>query len=162
MTVTIGIFEKEEGVLEAIKRFQASETDNKGLRIVLNNKDAAPMLAAQTDIPVEEVYGILDAQESNDLSGRPPLEAAPLAAGGYSTINNGVRGEPVGIVANVFSRNDGQRIKDVLREIGIPKNCAKECGEAVEEGRFLLIMEADPESEADSVLRQAGAVDVIH
>ena len=82
MTVTIGIFEKEESVLEAIKRFQAARTDKQSLRIVVKNKESAPLLAGQTDIPVDEVYDIREAQERGGDRVVSPIGAAPLVADG--------------------------------------------------------------------------------
>ncbi|WP_169087568.1 hypothetical protein [Paenibacillus sp. PL91] len=161
MTVTIGIFKKEEGVLEATKMFQTARTNDYNLRIVLKNKESAPILASQSDVPVEEVYEILEAR--GPLTDRvAPLGAVPLAAGGYTAGSVGASGSPAGFVPVVSDLDDHPGTNDVLHDIGIPEKHANECGDALEVGRYLLILETDSEEEAESLLRLAGATNVVY
>ncbi|NIK78974.1 hypothetical protein FHS15_004120 [Paenibacillus castaneae] len=159
MTVTIGIFQNEEKVLEAIKLFQAVHAHN-SLRIVVKNQESAPILTAQTDIPVEEMYEILDAQGRGGVIG-----VAPIGAGGYSATGaTGAGPAPGGIIVGGLKRDDERATKGVMRDIGIPGDYAKECGEAVEAGRYLLITESEEntEVEAEALFIQAGASDIFH
>ncbi|WP_054026126.1 hypothetical protein [Bacillus sp. FJAT-28004] len=162
MTVAIGIFEKEEGVLEAIKRFQATRTNEHNLRIVVKNKESAPLLAAETNTPIEEVYEIREAQELNNARVVTPIGVAPFAAGGYTPGSTGVNGNPAGIVAGAAELDQGLSNKDVLHDIGIPDKHTKECGEAIEQGRYLLVADTDSETAAEALLLQSGAYKVIY
>jgi hypothetical protein len=165
MTVTIGIFKKEEGIMEAIKMFQTaqSQTNDYNLRIVVKNKESAPILAAQSDVPVEEVYEILEAREPLTDRVVPPIGAVPLAAGGYTAGSVGASGgSPAGFVPVINDLDDRPGTNDVLHDIGIPEKHAKECGDAVELGRYLFILETDSVEEAESLLRLAGATNVVY
>ncbi|OBZ11280.1 MULTISPECIES: hypothetical protein [Bacillales] len=161
MTVTIGIFKKEESVLDAIKRFQANAWNDYNLRIVVKNKESAPILASQSDVPVEEVYEIREAQEPLIERAVPPVGAVPLAAGGYTAGSIGASGSPTGFVPIVNDPDQYPSTHDVLHDIGIPAEHAKECGDAVELGRYLLIIETESAAEAETLLRQAGAANVV-
>ncbi|CAM4516560.1 hypothetical protein FHS16_003288 [Paenibacillus endophyticus] len=162
MTVTIGIFEKEENVLEAIRMLQAARTGKQNLQIIVKNKEAAPLLAGQTDIPVDEVYDIREAQERNGERVVAPLGAAPLAAGGYVAGGTGVvGGSPAGFVTGALDADNDTRTEDVLQGIGIPDKHAKTAGDAIEQGRYLLSADTDYEEETKALLIQAGAADVI-
>jgi hypothetical protein len=162
MKVTIGIFNKEEGVLDAIKRFQANDWNEYNLRIVVKNKESAPILTSQSDVPVEEVYEIREAQEPLIERSVPPVGAVPLAAGGYTAGSIGASGSPAGFVPIVNDPEEYQSTNDVLHDIGIPADHAKACGDAVEIGRYLLVIETESEAEAETLLRQAGATNVVY
>lgn len=164
MTMTIGIFHTEEKALEAIKLLRTVNGDDSGLRFVVKNQESAPILASQSDIPVEEVYEIRKAQERSGISGVAPIGVAtPFASTGISETGvAGVGNGAGGIVVGGLQLEDESDHKKVMLNIGIPDSFAKECGEAVEAGRFLLITESDAENEAtaEALLIQAGATDI--
>jgi hypothetical protein len=163
MTVTIGIFEKEESVLEAIKRFQAVRTDKQNLQIVVKNKEAAPLLSGQTDIPVDEIYDIREAQERGGDRFVSPIGAAPLVSGGYVAGGSGVVGaSPTGFVAGTADLENDTRNENVLQDIGIQGRHAKTSGDAIEKGYFLLAADTDDEEVSKRLLIQSGALDVIY
>ncbi|MDQ8734931.1 hypothetical protein [Paenibacillus sp. LHD-38] len=163
MTVTIGIFEKEESVLEAIKMFQAAGTDKQSLQIVVKNKEAAPLLAGQTDIPVDEVYDIREAQERGGDRIVSPIGAAPLVSDGYVAGGAGVvGGNPTGIVTGTGDLDHNTRTKNVLLDIGIQGKHAETAVDSIEQGRFLLAADTDDKEETKRLLIQAGAFDVIY
>ncbi|WP_138754991.1 general stress protein [Paenibacillus sinopodophylli] len=157
MTVTIGIFEKEEHVLEAIKLFQAAREDKQSLQIIVKNKEAAPQLSSQTSIPVDEVYDIREAGEPNG-----ERIIAPLAAGGYVAGSAGVvGGSPAGIVTGAFDLDNDTRTKNVLQSIGVPDKHADTAENAIEQGQYLLSTDTEFEEKAKALLIQAGAIDII-
>lgn len=163
MTVTIGIFEKEESVLEAVRMFQAARTDKQSLQIVVKNKEAAPLLAGQTDIPVDEVYDIREAQERGGDRIVSAIGAAPLVSDGYVAGGAGVvGGNGAGIVVGTGDLDHNTRTKNVLEDIGIQGKHAEMAGDSIEQGRFLLAADTDDEEEAKRLLIQAGAFDVIY
>lgn len=162
-TVTIGIFDKEEGVLEAIKRFQETRTNEHKLRIVVKNKESAALLAAETDTPIEEVSEIREAQELSGTGTVAPIGlAAPYATGGYVSGSTGVIGSPAGIISGAADLDHGTRTKDVLHDIGIPSKHAKECGEAIEQGRYLLVADTDSPKDDEALFFQTGAFNVVN
>ncbi|WP_139991192.1 hypothetical protein [Paenibacillus paridis] len=162
MKVTIGIFEKEEGVLEAIQAFQSTTTGNHNLRIFVKNNEAAPILAAQSDVPVEEVYEIRDAQGQRGERIVPAIGAAPIATGGYVAGGLGVGASPGVVIGSTDPDVDERaRTQDVLHDIGIPGRLVEVCGDAIEQGKILLLTETETEAEADVLLRRAGASNII-
>lgn len=163
MTTAIGVFDKEEGVLEAIKRFQAARTNRHNLRIVLKNKESAPLLVSDSSIPIEEVYEIREAQDVNQAGTITPLSAAPFAAGsGYTAGSTGLNGGPTGIAAGAVKLDNEPDTKDVLHDIGIEDKFIEPCKEAIDQGYYLLVADTDNEAAAGALLLQSGAYKVLY
>lgn len=157
MTVTIGFFDNEESVLDAAKRLREGCTRASGVRLLVQNAESAPILAAQSDIPVEEVYSIRDARGYGTVDAAP-LGVAPFTAGGYAGANTVAGTGSPGVVVGVgFGETEGPGTEDVLEDIGIPDKHAKSCGDAIDNGQYLLVAEGDLGLETADWMRQAGA-----
>lgn len=164
MKVTIGIFKREEGVLDAAQAFQATNTGADSVRIIVKNKEAAPLLSSQSNTPVEEVYEIRQAQERGNESNVPVFGAAPITTGAYSAGGLGIGTNSGGVVVNAKDPvlDERQRTQDVLHAIGIPGRFVEECGDAIEQGHFLLVSQDESGAVAEELLLRSGAFNVIH
>ncbi|OMF19294.1 hypothetical protein BK133_29885 [Paenibacillus sp. FSL H8-0548] len=164
MKVTIGIFKREEGVLDAAQAFQATNTGTGSLRIIVKNKESAPLLASQSSTPVEEVYEIREAQERGNGNNVPIIGAAPISTAAYSAGGLGIGTNSGGVVVNAYDPvlDQHQRTQDVLHAIGIPGRFVEECGDAIEQGHFLLVTQDESGAAAEELLLRSGAFNVIH
>ncbi len=155
MAVSIGIFEKEEEVLEAIRLLREAGADRDEIRVVVNNREGAPLLASDGNVNMEELYRIQSARKyEEDLD--IPIGAAPIATG-YPVGNTSVNSGPAGVILAGFGSDDGPNSKGVLQDIGIPSQSAELCGKAIENGRFVLVADTDSEISSQSLLKHAGA-----
>jgi len=153
MAVTIGIFEKEENVLEAIRLLRQAGVEQDEIRVIVNNREGAPILAASGDVNLEELYEIQETRRHEE-DGGPILGVAPVAAGfpiGNSSMGTGPAGF---VVAGIDSEEDSGR-EEILRDIGIPSSSAAQCRQAAEKGHFVLA--ADSKISVQALLSQAGA-----
>lgn len=159
MAVTIGIFDKEEEVRESIRLLREAGVDNDEIRVVVGNREGAPILASSGDIHIEELYEIQEARVHDGDDQDLPLGVAPIAVG--YTMGNSANGfAPVGVIMARFGWGDGHRSEEMLQDIGIPDQIAEKCSKAVESGRFLLMANADSEINTWTLLSHSGASDV--
>lgn len=157
MTVTIGFFDNEESVLDAGRRLKEGCTRASGVRLLVQNAESAPILTAQSDIPVEEVYSIRDARGYGTVDGAP-LGVAPFTAAGGYTGSSAVAGTgSPGIVVGGFGLEEGPDTEAVLEDIGIPDKHARSCSDAIDNGQYLLVAEGDLGLETADWMREAGA-----
>jgi hypothetical protein len=161
MAVTIGIFDKEEKVLEAIRMLREAGADKDEIRVVVGNREGSPLLAASQDVHIEELYEIQEIRGDDGEHQTFPLGVAPVATG-YPVGNTTNGAAPTGVLMARFEWEDGPKSEHVLQDIGIPEQLAKECAKAVESGRYLLVADADSEINAQTLLGHAGAADVLH
>lgn len=160
MAVTVGIYEKEDKALEAIRLLREAGAEEDDIRVVVGNREGAPMLASNGNIPIEELYEIQQVR-SHDEDDTLPLGVASIGTGypaGSTTMNPG----PVAgvILAGVDSENR-LNSEAVLRDIGIPSDAAEQCGKAIESGQFVLVVDVDSEINVQTLLRHAGASEVL-
>ncbi|MCD9025978.1 general stress protein [Cohnella silvisoli] len=161
MAVTVGIFNKEEEVLEAIRLLREAGVDKDEIRVVVGNREGAPILASNGDVHIEELYEI---QETRELDGEDrifPIGVAPSVTG-YPVGNTLMGIGTASVIVAGYDSEDGLSSEEVLKDIGIPGEAAKKCGEAVESGSYLLVADADSEINASSLLKHAGASDIVH
>jgi hypothetical protein len=159
MTVTIGIFESEETILEAAKQVKEQGYEAESVRIAVKNAEAAPILSAQSDIPVEELHGIYESRERYGEAPRGGIVAAPLSTtGSYTGIGTFGQGAVVGDLTG----KDSPDMQAVLRDIGIPDKHAEECERALESGQLLLIAEGELSASTNDMIYRAGALAIIH
>lgn len=157
MTVTIGFFDNEESALDAAKRLKEGSTRSNGVRLLVQNADSAPILAAQSDIPVEEVYAIRD-ERGYTAGDVIPLGVAPFTAtGGYPGTNAATGNGSPGVVVGGFGSEEGPDTEGALQDIGIPDKHSQSCSEAINNGQYLLVADGDLGMETEDWLRQAGA-----
>lgn len=162
MAVTIGVFENEDDVLEAVRLLREAGLDRDDLRIVVNNSEGAPILSSQSDIPIDEVQAIQTTRDGARLGTDVlPVGGVPLAAG-FTTGSAGLNVAPSGGVLIGALNEDGYGTVEVLRDIGIPGDAADRCSTEVESGRYLLVAETEADGSAESMLRHAGAAKVVH
>ncbi|MDB4867324.1 MAG: hypothetical protein JWR03_1657 [Cohnella sp.] len=160
MSVNIGIFEKEADVVEAIRLLREAGVDHDEMRVIVKNADAAPLITSTTDVPVEELAGLQEAgeRETGIAGGWPVLAAVP-----NNSLGNGTTANPPGVIVGAFHPENEENFSGgVMREVGIPNHASERCGEEVDAGRILLCMEADDSTNAATILRHAGAADVLH
>jgi hypothetical protein len=158
LTVTIGIFDKEEEVLEGIRLIQKAGVDKDKIRVVVGNLEGAPLLSSSRDVHIEELYEIQETRWHDEDAPTIPLitpNFAGFTAG--STMSGGV---PVIVPMSGFGLDDGPRSVEILQDIGIPDQAAEKCGKAIESGCFLLVTDADANINARTLLNHAGAADV--
>ncbi|WP_217595412.1 general stress protein [Cohnella sp. GbtcB17] len=184
MGVTIGIFESEQRVLDAVELLRANGAHKDGVRVIVKSEENVPLLTASEAIQVESITGI---QEARDRSygdrdgdgsswgddGVLPLPAAGLLAtpgvsgtGGYA---GGV--VPAGLAAAGLAGRggslldldgDGLHTDDVLADLGLPDGDAGRLADEVNGGRYLVVVDDRPDDQAGSLLSQAGAVEVLN
>jgi hypothetical protein len=157
MTVTIGFFDNEEGALDAAKKLKEGSTKANGVRLLVQNADSAPILTAQTDIPVEEVYAIRDERGYGGIDIVPLGAAAFTPTGGYNGANGATGNGTPGVVVGGLGSEEGPGTKEVLQDIGIPDHHADSCKDAINNGQYLLVADGDLGIETEDWLRQAGA-----
>jgi hypothetical protein len=159
MAVTIGIYDKEENVLEGIRLLREAGVDRGEIRIVVNNREGATLLTSNADVPVDELYEIQKVRVADEDKGLL-LGSVPYITG-YPVGNASTSTGPVGILLPRLDPDDGPSSEEVLIDLGIPNDVADRCGRAVESGKYLLIADADSQTNVQSLLRQAGACDVV-
>ncbi len=159
MTVTIGIFENEEAILAAAKQVRDQGQEAESVRIAVKNAEAAPIVSAQTEFPVEELHAICESREQFGGGAGGGIVAAPLSTSG-SYAGTGVYGQ--GAVVGDISGKTGPNVQAVLRDIGIPDKHTEECERALEGGRILLIAEGELSPVTNEMIHRAGALAIIH
>ncbi|WP_158602439.1 general stress protein [Cohnella endophytica] len=160
MAMKIGIFDKEENVLDAIRLLREAGAEEEDIRVIVNNREGAPQLSSQDDIRMEELYEIQQAR-SREADGDRSVIVTPSVVGypvGTSPLGSGGL---VGVVVNGDSVYDGPDSSDVLRDMGIPRNAAERCARAIEKGRYVLVADTESDIRAESLLDHAGAGEVV-
>ncbi len=161
MTMSIGVFERQEDVLEAIRGLQQSGMQDKNIRVVVKDAESAPLIAANADVPIEDVQDIEGTGYRMDASTVPPIAGV---AGGSASLSEGANiGTPGGVYIAAFGIDDEHRDrKKLLQEVGIPNGIAKQCEEKIDAGCYLLLAESGEDALARTVIREAGATEVWH
>lgn len=159
MTVNIGIFDKEESVLNAVRLMREAGAEEEDIRVIVNNREGAPQLASREDIRMEELYEIQESR-NRDADGNRSEMLIPGVIGypaGMSTIGP----VPAAIVISGNSVFEGPDSAEILGEMGIPGHAAKRCAEAIESGRYVLVADTDPDISSESLLDHAGAAEIV-
>lgn len=159
MTMNIGIYEREEDVLIGIQLLREAGIEQGELRVVVSNREGAPLLTSNTDVPLEELDAIQETRRNTEGDIFPL--GGPLVTG-YPAGNAATNSGPAGVVFPALIDDEGPSSEEVLTDIGIPKNAAEECGKAVESGHYLLIAESDLDTNVEVLLRNTGASSVVH
>ncbi|MDG0810844.1 hypothetical protein [Cohnella rhizosphaerae] len=180
MGVTIGIFESEQRVLDAVELLRANGAHQGDVRVIVKSEENVPLLAASEAVQVESIAGIEEARNRSDGDGSSwgdegviPLPAAGLlGTPGVSGTGGYVGGvAPAGIVAAGFTGRggglldvdgDGPHTDDVLSDLGLPDGDADRLADEVNEGRYLVVVGDRPDEQAGSLLSQAGAIEVLN
>jgi len=161
MTVTIGIFDQEVQVLDAIRMLRDAGASAEELRVVVDNREGAPLIASEEGIHLEEVYEIRETLRDGRGDGPVAWGGAVAAAGGPSgnlVFSNGAVGGAVAYPGADFE--DGPGTEDVLREIGVPGRVSDRGAKAIDGGKYLLVADPSDDIEARSIMERAGAFDV--
>ena|GEM_PF-1297123 len=180
MGVTIGIFEKEQHVLDAVELLRANGAHSDAVRVIVKNEENVPLLSASDAIQLEGIAEIRAARErfSGDGDGGTwDGEGAIPAAGLFATPQlSGTGGYvggvvPPGVVAPGIVTpagglldwdGDGPDTDSVLSDLGLPDGDADRLAEQVNEGRYLVVVDERPDDQASALLSQAGAVEVVN
>lgn len=180
MGITIGIFEKEQHVLDAVELLRANGAHNDAVRVIVKNEENVPLLSASDAIQLEGIAGIRAARErfSGDRDGdawdgEGTIPAAGLLATPQLSGTGGYVGGvvPPGVVAPGIVTpagglldwdGDGPDTDSVLSDLGLPDGDADRLAEQVNEGRYLVVVGERPDDQASALLSQAGAVEVVN
>ena len=81
MTVIIGIYDKEEAVLDGVRALMEAGADRGELRVVVNNTASAPLITSREDIQLDVLYAIQFTRRGNDDAGFPAFGATPDRVG---------------------------------------------------------------------------------
>lgn len=163
MSVHIGIFNKEEEVVEAIRMLREAGVDHDGIRVIVKNAENAPLIASRTDIAVEDLTDIEDARDRDTgVTDGLPIGVVGVTAGNLGS-GAPFAGYPGGFVIGAFDwdEDNGDRER-VLRDVGVPDHAAERCEDEVGAGRYLVLADSDEDTNAPTILRHAGASDVLH
>lgn len=157
MTVTIGFFDNEESALDAARKLKEGSTRVEAIRLLVQNAESAPILSAQSDIPVEEVNTIRD-EGGNRAANIAPLGVAAFSTtGSYNGTHTATGGVAPAVVVGGLGSLEGRDTEDTLQAIGIPDKHAESCSDAINNGQYLLVADGELGADTEDWLRQAGA-----
>lgn len=166
MALTVGIFERERQVLDGARRLLDAGRGIGGMRALVRNEEGAPLLSSQSELPVEGIALLRETGEREargDWDYEPGERFVPSAAVLVSLQGAGTPGQVAPVAAmGLAGMGGGLRTEAYLDELGFPSGLSSVCAEELNAGRFLLLAEtADGDEEAASLLRAAGALDVL-
>lgn len=154
----IGIFDREAGVLDAIRHLREAGAEPDDMRVIVNNREGAPLLSSNGDVRIEELYELqITRSEEADKStyyAAPQTAALPL---GVSATGVG----PVGVVLAGGFEGEVPGSAELLREMGIAAAAASSCAEAIEKGAYVLVANTEAGINAGGLLSRSGANRVI-
>lgn len=160
MTMTIGIFEQEAKVLEAVRKLSEAGEGISGIRVAVKNREGAPLLTEDGNVPLEALDELRGAR-GNEAGGDDDAWIAASAPLWYPAGNTTTGAGPAGVVlAYGYDSEEGLDGEEAFNRIGVTGEAAKRCARATNSGHFVLLAETDREGSAASLLSQAGA-DVI-
>ncbi|KIL36847.1 hypothetical protein SD71_05445 [Cohnella kolymensis] len=139
MSVIIGIFDKEERVMDAVRMLCEAGIEQEELRIILGNLEEAPLLSTQRDVPIEELNAI---KTTGDRKGIDAVPAAAFPFASTFTGGNGQAGSGAAAAAFVqvtHDTYDDDTTEAVLEDIRIPAQLAEIGDDAVKAGQYLLL-----------------------
>lgn len=154
----IAIFDHEAGVLDAIRLLREAGAEPDDIRVIVNNREGAPILSSEGDVRIEELYElqITRSEEADKSTYYPAPQTAALPLG-VSATGPG----PVGVVLAGGFEGDVPRSAELLREMGIPKAAASRCAKAIENGEYVVVTDTEAGINAEGLLRRAGAGSLI-
>ncbi|MBB6637876.1 general stress protein [Cohnella thailandensis] len=163
MTWTIGIFDREQQVLDAVNELQARGNNSRSLLAVVNNEENAPLLSSQDELRLEGIEGLKEASERWDGDDGLLDEGAAMPAAMYlgSVQGAGMNGQAGAFAAYSLADSDGLSTTRCLERLGLDESTARNCAPSVEEGKLLLLAETDSLEETARVMRSCGASDVL-
>ncbi|GIO11280.1 hypothetical protein J19TS2_08350 [Cohnella xylanilytica] len=169
MAWTMGIFEREQQVLDAARRLREAGLGDSRLRVIVKNEESAPLLSSQDAVPVEGIAGVRETRERQEREGHEwdgDGEAVVPAVAYLGTLQGfGTAGNTAPVAAYALSNvgDDDLEAANVLRGMGVPDSAADACADALRGGKFVLTAEEDGEAaQAGELMRATGAVDVLH
>ncbi|THF72845.1 hypothetical protein [Cohnella fermenti] len=158
MTWTIGIFEREQDVLDAAQALQERGGVERPPFAVVNNTENAPLLSARSDLRLEGLEG----RGAIGEEGRPEGdEVIPAAFFLGSVQGSGMNGQAGAIAAYSWDGHDWPGTAEYLERLGITADASRQCAPQVEEGKLLLLAETESLEETAALLRSCGASDVV-
>lgn len=162
MTWTIGIFEREQQVLDAARELRALAGESRSLIAVVDNEENVPLLSSQDEIPLEGVAGLqAAADESNGAFWPDEDREIPAVAYLNSVQGAGVNGQAAAFAAYALSESDEVSTTEGLVRLGLSSSAARTCAPSVEEGKLLLLADVASLEEAARLMRSFGASDVV-
>ncbi|MBN2980316.1 MULTISPECIES: hypothetical protein [Cohnella] len=167
MATTIGIFDREQQVMDAVERFRAAGRDEAQVRVIVKNAENSPLLSGGLTVPMEEAVGIRGEEERRDGVGAGYAEedaGVPTAAFVGTLQGGGSSGNAAAFPVLGFLNwnRDEPGFDATLERMGIPADWADRCAEAIDEGKMLLVADGGSVERNDALFRQAGAADVLY
>ncbi|MEK0317125.1 hypothetical protein [Cohnella sp. 56] len=180
MGITIGIFDKEQQVLDAVELLRASGAHKDDVRVIVKNEENVPLLSASDAIQVEGIAGIRAAREH--FSGRRDGDAwdgdgdVPVAGvfavpqlsgtGGFAggVTNPGVAAPGLAVPGGglLGLNGDGPHTDSLLADLGLSGGDTDRLAEAVNDGRYLVVVGERPDDQAGDLLSRAGALEIVN
>ncbi|MFC5702257.1 general stress protein [Cohnella faecalis] len=166
MAMTIGIFDRESDVAEAIRLLREAGLEQGDIRVVVKNAESARWLVSETDVPIEELTAIraagqkesaADGIESDTIVLPAAIMGTTTGTFGYGYVGGAAA---YGTIVGGLDGDDEVRTTEILRNIGVSDEAAGQCGVALNEGSYLLLAESGEEAQAEQLLRHAGAKDI--
>lgn len=169
---TIGVFEREHQVIDAIRALRRGGSGADGLRVIVKNEQSAPLLGIIREAPLEGVAGVRETRERDERdewNGNAPEDlaalfgpyagtayAVPMPNAGLST--SGAVFVPAGPWTGVADDvgNDG-----ILADMGITAEAADACASEIRAGRYLLVAEGGDADRLAETMRRFGAVRIV-
>ncbi|MCC3375782.1 general stress protein [Cohnella sp. REN36] len=172
MGMTIGIFNQEQQVIDAIEMLRSAGAHKEDLRVIVKSESDAPLLSSNSDVPVEGVAGVREARErvaredeGSWTGDEGVLPVAGVAAAPQMTGTAGYPGSgPLVPVVGLFDWDGGEApdSERVLSDMGLPDGAADRVAEELVGGKYVLVAEERPDGQTERILRQAGAIDTLH
>ncbi|CAM4455822.1 general stress protein [Paenibacillus tarimensis] len=173
MAKTIGIFARQEQVIEAIQGLERAGYKPEEIKVLAKDHDGSRLVESETDVHVDELNDLTDARggRNDGIGGILPAGAAPAAAAGggggytggtgYASYNGAAY--PAGVLAFGSFANDDGGMKSALEDLGLDSKEAKVCRDAIRDGKFAVVAETDNSygTNTDSVFRNHGASEVL-
>lgn len=180
MAKKIGIFEKEQQVIDTIHALEQMGFEKAEMKIFAKDAQHSRRIEADTDIHVDEVQELAEtrAETTGNEGGIPLFGATALPVSGMS----GVGGWNAGpIAATSFLAGDGlvgdeDGIYKSLQALGLDSKESSSCLDAIRSGSTIVVVETDeskslldkdggPELStlgiAEGIFRQNNALDII-
>jgi len=177
MSRKIAFYETEYQVIQAIQQLEQAGFVPGELQVIAKDWDHSRRLEAETDVHVDELQDIVDANAGRSSSddGIPGLPATPILLAGFGGVNwsNGISAPAVFPSAFAYSDDEYER---ALRAFNLDDQETQACLDAVTKGLIAVLVETDDQmtfidkedgadlsrlSTAEGVFRNSGALSIV-
>ncbi|MFC4779584.1 hypothetical protein ACFO9Q_22620 [Paenibacillus sp. GCM10023252] len=167
MTRKIGIFSTEQQVIDTVTELQREGFAKSELRVFAKDYEHSRRIETETHVHADEVLELIKTRNERDHSGGPDIllaagtTSAPYIGGSAGVYGGGGAGYNVapGIVAGNLAgaMEEVDSYSQALRTLGLSNSEASTCGEAIHDGRYVVVVETDSSA---SLVDQDGGPDL--